>query len=153
LRDRFFVEGIHAVGDVLVLADDDARKLATVLRKATGDRVQIVDSSGTAYAATLTVDNRRVDAKLDAIFDRGPVESELAITIAQGIPKGSKMDLIVEKCTELGAAAFVPVRSFRVVGERTGDHKIERWQRIAKSAAQQSGPRQRKRWRSAPAAR
>lgn len=139
MRDRFFVEGVHAVGDTLQLADDDARKLTTVLRKATGDRVQIVDSSGTAYAATLTVDNRRVDAKLDAIFDRGPVESNLAITIAQGIPKGSKMDLIVEKCTELGAAEFVPVRSFRVVGERTGDHKIERWQRIAKSAAQQSG--------------
>ena len=139
MRDRFFVEGVHAVGDTLQLSDDDARKLTAVLRKATGDRVQIVDSSGAAFAATLRVDNRRVDAHLDERFDRGPVESPLGVTIAQGIPKGQKMDLIVEKCTELGAAAFVPVRSFRVVGERTGEHKIERWQRIVKSAAQQSG--------------
>jgi len=110
-----------------------------VLRKESGARVQIIDSAGTAFAATLTVDNRSVSAKLDETIDRGPVESTLAITIAQGIPKGQKMDLIVEKCTELGAAAFIPVRSYRVVGERTGEHKIERWQRIAKSAAQQSG--------------
>lgn len=110
-----------------------------MLRKESGARVQIIDSAGTAFAATLTVDNRSVSAKLDETIDRGPVESTLAITIAQGIPKGQKMDLIVEKCTELGAAAFIPVRSYRVVGERTGEHKIERWQRIAKSAAQQSG--------------
>jgi len=110
-----------------------------VLRKESGARVQIIDSAGTAFAATLTVDNRSVSAKLDETIDRGPMESTLAITIAQGIPKGQKMDLIVEKCTELGAAAFIPVRSYRVVGERTGEHKIERWQRIAKSAAQQSG--------------
>lgn len=110
-----------------------------MLRKESGARVQIIDSAGTAFAATLTVDNRSVSAKLDETIDRGPMESTLAITIAQGIPKGQKMDLIVEKCTELGAAAFIPVRSYRVVGERTGEHKIERWQRIAKSAAQQSG--------------
>jgi len=110
-----------------------------VLRKETGARVQIIDSAGTAFAATLTVDNRSVIAELNETIDRGPVESTLAITIAQGIPKGQKMDLIIEKCTELGAAAFIPVRSYRVVGERTGEHKIERWQRIAKSAAQQSG--------------
>lgn len=101
--------------------------------------MQIIDSAGTAFAATLTVDNRSVIAELNETIDRGPVESTLAITIAQGIPKGQKMDLIIEKCTELGAAAFIPVRSYRVVGERTGEHKIERWQRIAKSAAQQSG--------------
>jgi 16S rRNA (uracil1498-N3)-methyltransferase len=61
------------------------------------------------------------------------------LAIAQAIPKGQKMDLIVEKATELGAAAIVPLRSDRVVGERTGDHKIERWQRLAKTAAQQCG--------------
>ena len=49
------------------------------------------------------------------------------------------MDLIVEKATELGAAAIVPLRSARVIGERTSENKVERWQRIAKSAAQQSG--------------
>jgi len=49
------------------------------------------------------------------------------------------MDLIVEKATELGVAAIVPLRSERVVGERTGDAKRERWVRLAKTAAQQCG--------------
>jgi 16S rRNA (uracil1498-N3)-methyltransferase len=49
------------------------------------------------------------------------------------------MDLIVEKATELGVAAIVPLRSERVIGERTGDAKRERWERLAKTAAQQCG--------------
>jgi 16S rRNA (uracil1498-N3)-methyltransferase len=139
MRDRFFVEGIHTVGGIIRFAADDARKLTTVLRKQSGDRVTVVDSGGTAYAATVSVDNRDVSATLDSVLDRAGVETTSRIVIAQGIPKGAKMDLIVEKATELGAAAIVPLRSARVEGERTGEHKIERWQRIAKSAAQQSG--------------
>jgi 16S rRNA (uracil1498-N3)-methyltransferase len=61
------------------------------------------------------------------------------VTIAQAVPKGQKMDLVVEKATELGAYAIVPVRSARVVGHDTSPAKVERWRRIAKSAAQQSG--------------
>ena len=53
MRDRFFVEGVHAVGDLVAFAEDDARKLATVLRKRSGDRVQVVDSGGVAFGATL----------------------------------------------------------------------------------------------------
>jgi 16S rRNA (uracil1498-N3)-methyltransferase len=139
MRDRFFVEGIHAAGDRVALAADDARKLVTVLRKRSGDRVQVVDSGGVAYGATLDVDGRNVGATLDEPLDRGPVEVVLRVTIAQAVPKGQKMDLVVEKATELGAFAIVPVRSARVVGHDTSPGKVERWRRIAKSAAQQSG--------------
>jgi 16S rRNA (uracil1498-N3)-methyltransferase len=85
------------------------------------------------------VSGNAVVATLDERIERGTRESAVRLTIAQAIPKGQKMDLIVEKATELGAAAIVPLRSERVVGERTGDHKIERWQRLAKTAAQQCG--------------
>jgi 16S rRNA (uracil1498-N3)-methyltransferase len=139
MRDRFFVEGAHAVGDRVAFAPDDARKLATVLRKRSGDRVQVVDSGGTAFAATLEVDGREVAAKLAERLDRGGVEPALRVTIAQAVPKGQKMDLVVEKATELGAHAIVPVRSARVIGHDTSPAKVERWRRIAKSAAQQSG--------------
>jgi 16S rRNA (uracil1498-N3)-methyltransferase len=139
MRDRFFVEGVHAVGDRVGFAPDDARKLATVLRKRSGDRVQVVDSGGVAYAATLEVDARAVAATLDERLDRGEVETALRITIAQAVPKGQKMDLVVEKATELGAHAIVPVRSARVLGHETSPAKVERWRRIARSAAQQSG--------------
>ena len=138
MRDRFFVEGVHAVGDVVAFAADDARKLATVLRKRTGDRVQVVDSGGVAFGATLAVD-AGVRATLDERLERGDVETALRVTVAQAVPKGQKMDLVVEKATELGAHAIVPVRSARVIGHDTSAAKVERWRRIAKSAAQQSG--------------
>jgi 16S rRNA (uracil1498-N3)-methyltransferase len=139
MRDRFFVEGVHAAGEHVALAPDDARKVATVLRKRTGDRVQVVDSGGVAFAATLEVDGRSVRAMLDAPLDRDAVETTIEVTIAQAVPKGQKMDLVVEKATELGAYAIVPVRSARVIGYDTSPAKVERWRRIAKSAAQQSG--------------
>ena len=139
MRDRFFVEGVHAAGDRVALAADDARKLVTVLRKRGGDRVVVVDSGGIAFAATLAVDGRDVRATLDEPLDRGSVETTLRVTIAQAVPKGQKMDFVVEKATELGAFAIVPVRSARVIGHDTGAAKVERWRRIAKSAAQQSG--------------
>ncbi|MGA2392837.1 MAG: RsmE family RNA methyltransferase [Candidatus Lustribacter sp.] len=139
LRDRFFVEGVHAIGESVAFAPDDARKIATVLRARSGDRVQVIDSAGSAFGASLAVQGGAVTATLDERIERGARESAVRVTVAQAIPKGQKMDLIVEKATELGAVAIVPLRSERVVGERTGEHKVERWQRLAKSAAQQCG--------------
>ena len=139
MRDRFFVEGVHAVGDRVAFAPDDARKLATVLRKRSGDRVQVVDSGGIAYAATLELSGPDVGATLDERLDRGEIEAAIRVTVAQGVPKGQKMDLVIEKATELGAHAIVPVRTARVIGHDTSPAKVERWRRIAKSAAQQSG--------------
>jgi 16S rRNA (uracil1498-N3)-methyltransferase len=139
LRDRFFVEGVHVLGETVAFAPDDARKIATVLRGRSGDRVHVVDSAGSAFAASIAVNGNAVMATLDEPIERGTRESAVRIAVAQAIPKGSKMDLVVEKATELGVATVVPLRSDRVTGERTGEHKTERWQRIAKTAAQQSG--------------
>jgi 16S rRNA (uracil1498-N3)-methyltransferase len=139
MRDRFFVEGVHAAGERVAFAPDDARKLVTVLRVRSGDRVEVVDSGGSAFAATLEVDGRAVGATLDEQLDRDEVEPVLRITLAQAVPKGQKMDLVVEKATELGAFAIVPLRSARVIGHDTGAAKVERWRRIARAAAQQSG--------------
>jgi 16S rRNA (uracil1498-N3)-methyltransferase len=139
LRDRFFVEGVHVLGESVTFAADDARKIATVLRGRTGDRVHVIDSAGSAFAASLAVADGAVTATLAEPIERGTRETAVRLTLAQAIPKGQKMDLIVEKATELGVAAIVPLRSDRVVGERTGDHKVERWQRLAKTAAQQCG--------------
>ncbi len=139
MRDRFFVEGVHGTGDRVALATDDARKLATVLRKRSGDRIIVVDSAGVAYAATLQIEARSASAHLDAALERPEAESALRVTIAQAVPKGAKMDLVVEKAVELGAHAIVPVRSARVVATAAGAGKVDRWRRIARAAAQQSG--------------
>jgi len=99
--------------------------------------VHVVDSAGHAFAAEITVGDGTVSATLDEAIERGTRETSVRLTVAQAIPKGRKMDLIVEKATELGVATIVPLRSDRVVGDRTGEHKTERWQRVAKTAAQQ----------------
>src|SRR5471030_1613567 len=125
LRDRFFVEGVHAIGESVTFAADDARKIATVLRGRSGDRVQVIDSAGSAFSASIAVNGSDVTATLDERMERGTREAAVRLVVAQAIPKGQKMDLIVEKETELGVAAIVPLRSDRVVGERTGDHKVE----------------------------
>ncbi len=136
---RFFVSGVHAVGDIAALADDDARKLLVVLRKSAGAPLQIVDSSGRTFAARLIVDGSSVRAELEReLAARRP--DTLRLTLAQGIPKGQKMDFVIEKATELGVAAIVPFASERTVGAESGrDGKVERWRRLAKAAAQQCG--------------
>ncbi len=138
-RDRFFTPDVHAPGERVALGPDDARKLRTVLRRQSGDRIELVDGRGVTFAARLDVDGKAVHALLEGPLESAAVETGARIVLAQAVPKGPKMDVIVEKATELGVSAIVPLRSDRVVGERTGEHKHERWQRIAKSAAAQSG--------------
>jgi 16S rRNA (uracil1498-N3)-methyltransferase len=135
---RFFTSGNLELGDVVDLAGEDARKLLVVLRQATGDAVEIVDSSGRTFAGELRVDGSRVRAELlrELAAPRPPA---LRIALAQGIPKGAKMDFVVEKATELGVAAVIPFASERTVGVGERDGKVERWRRLAKTAAQQCG--------------
>lgn len=135
---RFFVDGAHAVGDTLALDAGDARKLLVVLRRHSGDPLEICDSSGCAFAATLVVDGDRALARLDAVVER-PSESRLEIVLAQAIPKGAKMDFVVEKATELGVARIVPLVTERTIGDAARGGKVERWRRLARAAAQQCG--------------
>lgn len=122
------------------LPGDDARKLLVVLRAQTGAAVELIDSGGHVFETRLVVDGSFATLTLEREV-AAPPASRLAITLAQGVPKGAKMDFVVEKATELGVARIVPFVSARTVGdgERTG--KLERWRRLAKSAAQQCGRR------------
>lgn len=139
IRDRFFVEGVHALGDRVGFAADDAHKIATVLRGRSGESIEIVDSGGNAWSATLEVTGAQVAATLAEPLARPSRETRTRIAIAQALPKGAKMDTVVEKATELGVAALIPLRTLRVTGDHTGEGKIERWRRLARSAAQQCG--------------
>jgi 16S rRNA (uracil1498-N3)-methyltransferase len=135
---RFFIAGTHGPGDVVPLAPDDARKLTVVLRRKNGAALEVVDSSGRTFAASLVL-GEPARAALEREID-APAALALRITLAQGIPKGQKMDFVVEKATELGVARIVPFVSERTVGAdiaRSG--KVERWRRLAKSAAGQCG--------------
>ncbi|GAC1658033.1 MAG: 16S rRNA (uracil(1498)-N(3))-methyltransferase [Vulcanimicrobiaceae bacterium] len=116
----------------------DARKIATVLRMKTGDKIEIIDSAAQRFAATLLLSNHRVSAYLDA--PAPALEAERwEISVAQALPKGQKMDFVVEKLTELGVAKIYPLYSERTVVEDIGPGRFDRWRRLAKSAAEQCG--------------
>lgn len=116
----------------------DARKIVSVLRMRGGEEIEIVDSAAQRFAATVVIDGRSVRATLAEKKVSAPIDMP-RVTVAQGVPKGSKMDFVVEKLTELGAARIVPLESERTVVSDVSAHKIERWRRLAKTAAQQCG--------------
>jgi 16S rRNA (uracil1498-N3)-methyltransferase len=135
---RFFVEGVHAEGTSVTIEGGDAHKIVAVLRLRDGDRIDVVDSAGTMFDAVVAVAGGNVTATLAAatVEEAAP---RIEVDVAQAVPKGQKMDFIVEKATELGAHAILPFYSERGVVRDSG--KVERWRRLAKSAAQQSGRR------------
>ncbi|HLI94495.1 MAG TPA: 16S rRNA (uracil(1498)-N(3))-methyltransferase [Candidatus Baltobacteraceae bacterium] len=135
---RFFVQGIHQSGDVVTLGGSDAHKIVSVLRMHDGEAIEVIDSAAQRFSATVTMDGRSVHANLG---ERLPAAANArhTITVAQGVPKGQKMDFVVEKLTELGAARIVPLESERTVVTDVSANKVERWRRLAKTAAQQCG--------------
>lgn len=135
---RFFVEGVRATGERVAIGGADARKIVAVLRLRDGDDVELVDSAGTRFVARLHVDGSEVSASLLAAHTIGH-PSARSVDVAQAVPKGQKMDFVVEKATELGARAIVPFCSERSVAHASGTAKIERWRRLARTAAQQCG--------------
>lgn len=135
---RFFVEGVHASGGRVAVDASDAHKILRVLRLDSGDSVTVVDSAGTAFEATLERDGSTLYARLGdgAVYTR---DAPLRISVAQGVPKGAKMDFIVEKLAELGVMELIPLVTERTVSRDPADGKIDRWRRLARTAAQQSG--------------
>lgn len=120
------------------LRESDAHKIVHVLRLGAGDAVELIDSAGSVFAAKLVAREAGIHALLGEAAP-GATEPRLRITLAQGVPKGQKMDYVVEKTTELGVARIMPFISERVIGEERGASKLERWRRLARTAAQQSG--------------
>ena len=135
---QFFVEGVRAAGETVPIVGGDAHKIVHVLRKRSGDAVEVVDSGAQRFQATLLIEDGAVRARLVERTSSVGHESK-QITVAQGLPKGQKMDFVVEKLTELGVHAIVPLLSERSVASGASENKLERWRRLAKTAAAQCG--------------
>lgn len=139
---RVFVDEALANRDRLRLTGDPANHLARVLRLAAGDALRLFDGRGGEYEAQIEqVDKRGVDVRLGA---RHAVEREspLRITLLQGMARGERMDLIVQKATELGVVAIRPLRASRSsvkLDAMQGTRKLEHWRAVAISACEQSG--------------
>lgn len=129
---RFFVNNESPE----VISGADAHHIKNVLRKKIGDNLELLDGSGKLHFASIVkLDKDKVTCK---IVSTSPVEGEprAKITLAQALPKSNKMNFIIEKSTELGVTSIIPMVTERTIGRKA---KIERWQKIAKAAAEQSG--------------
>jgi 16S rRNA (uracil1498-N3)-methyltransferase len=138
---RFFHPQPLAVGAVVKLAPETAHHVH-VLRLAVGDNISLFNGQGGEYTATLTqIDRRAATAEIKTF---SPREAELpyAITLAQALPEGSKMDWIIEKAVELGATAIQPLATRRCVvrlSEERAAKKNGHWNGIIVSATEQCG--------------
>ena len=137
---RFFVEGANEIGESVEIGGADAHKIANVLRLSPGDRIVVIDSTARTFTAAIAAVGRVVCATIEEeIFDDRAPAAAMRIDVAQAVPKGRRMDFVVEKGSELGVEAFLPFYCERSVGRDVGAEKAARWQRIARAAAQQCG--------------
>lgn len=137
---HFFMSSNQIMEDRVCLKRTDAVHIARVLRLGVGDKIVLSDGNGKSYLAVLEqVDKNDVSCKIEKEFATSPQDLP-KVTLVQGIPKGDKMDLIVQKATELGLKGLIPLLSERVVVKLEEDKKLkrcERWRRIAIEAAKQ----------------
>jgi 16S rRNA (uracil1498-N3)-methyltransferase len=130
---RIFVDSAVETGETLDLPSYEADHVLKVLRGRVGDHFELVDGEERLFIAELR--GGREASVLEELAVPGGARSET--TLYQAVPKGGRMDLVVEKATEVGATHIVPLLTERgVVNPREG--KVERWRRVAGAAARQS---------------
>lgn len=139
---KFHVRPEAVSGDRVVFDAQETRHLVRVLRLGPGAVVQAVDGQGSEFTVRLeSLQGREALGRILARSDRR-TESPCAITLAQGIPKGEKMEWIVKSVTELGVASVVPLLTERTIVSlplSRWRERQRRWQRVAKEAAKQCG--------------
>jgi 16S rRNA (uracil1498-N3)-methyltransferase len=139
---RVYVDAVLTSDTIVELPRDTASHLAKVLRARSGDQIVLFSGDGREYAGAIeSVRGSRVTAAVGvgANVDR---ESPFAITLVQCVPRGDRMDFIVQKATELGVTRLVPVLSQRSVvrlDESQSASKAVHWRAVAVSACEQCG--------------
>ena len=139
---RVYVNATLIPGSVVELPGDSAAHLAKVLRARSGDALVLFAGDGLEFAASVAnVRGSRVTAAVGEgrEIDR---ESPLAVTLVQCVPRGDRMDFIVQKATELGVARIVPVLSQRSIlrlDESQAASKAAHWRSVAVNACEQCG--------------
>jgi len=139
---KFFVRQEQIEGDLITLRGDDAFHISRALRMAKGERISVSDMQGTEYECELEA--FLTDTVQARILSRRAADSEppKKIYLYQALPKGDKLDTVIQKAVECGVYEIRPFESERCVVKSKGDaevRKTERRNRIALEAAKQCG--------------
>ena len=139
---RFFVDATVVASEDVELSGPQAHQIARVLRLRAGERIVLLDGSGREWDVELhTVTPARVGGTVCAVRTNLG-EPRLTITLYQAVVARERFELVLQKGTEVGVAAFVPTwceRSQATRGDAIDEHRLERWRRIVQEAAEQSG--------------
>ena len=139
---HFFADPARIGEKEITLTGADVNHIRNVLRMRPGEEVLISDGQGTDYRCKLeTLTDEYVAARICWVLE-GNAELPSRITLYQGLPKGDKMEFIVQKCVELGVSRIVPMVTKRTVVKldaRKEENRVRRWNGICESAAKQSG--------------
>lgn len=135
---RFFISPGQIAGSNITITGEDARHIGAALRMTPGEKLLLCDGQGSEYISTITSITR--SEIVAEILESSRTAILLPrITLCQGLPKSDKMDLIVQKATELGVASIVPLITERTVLKlKDKEKRAARWQKICREAAMQS---------------
>lgn len=134
---RFPVDKKSVKDNKAVISGPDQKHVVKVLRLRQGDEITLFDSESNEYYGKISsIGKNELEVNIYKT-EKVNRESHLNITLLQGLPKGDKMDYIVEKATELGVSTVVPVITERVQVHSRDRHK--RWEKIAVEASKQCG--------------
>lgn len=136
---KFFVPENRIFENKALIEGEDVKHIYKVLRLKTGEKVNINNCNGKEYLGVINeVTKSNVTVDLIEKIEMNN-ESPIEVYLYQGFPKGSKLDLIIQKCTELGIKEIIPVITSRVISNVKKDNKkLDRWNRIAFEACKQS---------------
>lgn len=139
---RFFVKTEQINGNKIQIIGTDVKHIRNVLRKQIGENIEICNSeNGKAYnCEIINIEEKHIDTEI--LKELKEEKNNILVDIYQGIPKSDKMELIIQKSVELGVNTIIPVAMKRCIAKiepKDENKKIDRWQKIAESAAKQSG--------------
>lgn len=139
---RFFVKTEQINQPYIYIKNEDVNHIKNVLRKKVEDKIEVCNQeTGDTYLCEIEqLDDNEILTKI--IEKLNETETNIKIDIYQGLPKAEKMELIIQKSVELGVNSIIPISLKRCVVKLEGkdqNKKIERWQKIAESAAKQCG--------------
>ncbi|MBM4140534.1 MAG: 16S rRNA (uracil(1498)-N(3))-methyltransferase [Nitrospira sp.] len=134
---RLYLPITHIIEGQIAITGEKAHYLTSVLRCRKGDELIVFDGNNNCFRTMIVQVNRKeVIAK---VLEKFPcdTESPLHIILAQGLLKGEKMDMVIQKATELGVKEIIPIITERSQVRET--RKVSRWKKIAEEASKQSG--------------
>lgn len=140
---KFFVKPSNIFKNEIIIDDENVNHMKNVLRLQMGDEIIINDRQGHDYKCIINaIESSKIVAYINSVVDSSS-EPSTQVTLFQSLIKGEKMEWVIQKAVEIGVARIVPLCTSRCVVKLDSPKKmaakIERWNKIAESAAKQSG--------------